>query len=328
MSHIERWADAYLQQDPKYSNHIKKFSAYIKKINKDDMPTMVSLGDIEGCISYYNNLGQINTVSSLESHLEAIKSFYKYLVERAWSANIFSQVSDYSSYKESLINKYDLTEAKEREALEIETIKNIIKEMDNYFKINNPDELSPQKRKRYFNYLVLRIFIKINLLIPAKRSVICNLKIGDFSDDFRVVKVNELEIDIPNGLKRDIENGIQKMSKYKNQNPKEELKLLDFLDEGSFKAENLTTWLCNFLREFDLYDIPKNKTTFPIESIRNSALIEMIINGIDIFLLAKLSGVQVTSLERWYFKVNPLESSNIKLLASRGISSTSYYSYL
>lgn len=47
------------------------------------------------CIGSYNKKQKINTISSMENHLEAVKAFYKYLVSKNYATDIFSTIHSY-----------------------------------------------------------------------------------------------------------------------------------------------------------------------------------------------------------------------------------------
>lgn len=329
MSLIEQWAKEYLEIDNSYENHINKFVNYIKEINKADKPTKIDLNDVEQCIGFYKNLGQINTVSSMENHLESIKSFYKFLVSKSWATDIFGALWDYQGYKNHLTKEFDLKETKERDYFDKDIIKRIVSCLDDYFETRELSELEGQKRKRYMSYLVLRLFVKITLIAPAKRAIICNTVRGDFSKNFRTVKINNVNINVPNGLRRDILSSISLAEELKNVKITEKDKILNFVDEGSFKPENLNAWLCTLLKEFGILNLPESKTTYPVETLRNSVIVELILKNFDLALISKISGIGISSLENsWYYKVKSYEEDQIDKLINQGIAGIPYYSYI
>jgi hypothetical protein len=328
MSLIEQWAREYLEMDKSYENHINKFVHYIKGVNKADKPTKIDLNDVEQCIGYYKNLGQINTVSSMESHLESIKSFYKFLVSKSWATDIFGELWDYQGYKNHLTKVFDLKETKEREYFEKDTIKRIVSCLDNYLDSREFSKLEGHKRKRYMSYLILRLFVKITLIAPAKRAVICNIMMSDFSKDFRTVKINNVNINVPNGLRRDILSIISLAETLKNVKMTENDKLFNFVDEGTFRPEDLNAWFCSLIKEFGILNIPDSKTTYSVETLRNSVIVELIIQGFDLALISKISGISISSLEKRYYKVKSYEEEQIDKLINQGMAGIPYYSYI
>ncbi|WP_440971074.1 integrase [Peribacillus frigoritolerans] len=323
MSHIERWANEYLKSDKTYENHINKFVTYIFEIDKGDKPTKINTDDVENCIGYYKELGQINTINSMENHIEGIKSFYKFLVSKAWATDIFSGIYDYQGYKSNLAQKFNLAESKERENFDAQTIKSILDNLDNYFTLNNINNLSGQKKKRYNNYLILRIFIKLTLISPSKRAKICNIKKSDFGLDFRTFKINDVTINVPNGLRRDLITSISYIEELKNKKINDNDNLFSFLDVDVFRPENLNMWFCNFIKEYKIINIPDSKTTYSVEVIMNSGIAELIRKGVDSALISMLSGISISSLEKKYYKVREYEPEEINKLINEGLAKSS-----
>lgn len=147
MTLLESWSQDYLDTNPTYINHVNKFVNYIVHIGKSDKPTKIGLEDLENCIGFYNELGQINSFASMENHLSSIQSFYKFLVEKSWAADIFREIHDYQSYKEKLGERYNLTDGKEREYFHSEIVQNILNELERYFEQNNYADLKGQKKE-------------------------------------------------------------------------------------------------------------------------------------------------------------------------------------
>lgn len=328
MTLLESWSQEYLEINPTYINHINKFVDYIVHIGKSDKPTKIGLEDLENCIGYYNELGQINSFASMENHLSSIQSFYKFLVEKSWAVDIFREIHDYQSYKEKLGERYNLADGKEREYFHIEIVRNILNELETYFERNRYADLKGQKKKRYKNYLILRIFLKINLIAPAKKAIIFNLTKEDFSSNFRTLNVNGVGISIPNALRRDLKEALRFAQEISGQNLESKEKIFHHLNVDPLRHSDLNVWFCSFLREFNILDVPKDKYTYSIEVIRNSAVVELIKNGVDISLIAKVGGVSVETIERWYFKVNAYDDRKTNQLINAGIGRTSYYSYI
>lgn len=60
---------------------------------------------------------------------------------------------------------------------------------------------------------MIGFFFKITLLVPAKRKVIANLKVKDFSDDFELLYHNGIKIKLPRALSQDIKRELEKISR-------------------------------------------------------------------------------------------------------------------
>ncbi|GAB1782018.1 integrase [Priestia aryabhattai] len=328
MTHIERWAKEYLTTDKTYENHINKFVSYIGEVNKGDKPTKIHIDDVKGCIGYYKDLGQINTYSSMENHIEGVKAFYKFLVSKAWASDIFNEIYDYRGYKNHIAKKFNLTETQERKYFESSTLKTILDTFDKYLNSNNLNDSSGNRKRKYIKYSVLRIFIKLSLVAPAKRAKICNLKRSDFDVEFRTFRINDVTINLPNSLRRDLAISINEVEEQKNKNIEPEDNLLAFLDNEKFRPENLNTWFCNFIKEFEILNISDSKTTYSVEVLRNSAIVELIEKDVDLALISIISGISISSLEDKYFKVRSYNSEDINRLINQGVAKSSYFVYL
>ncbi|WP_394557662.1 site-specific integrase [Priestia aryabhattai] len=328
MTHLERWAQQYLKVEKKYENHINKFVSYMVGINKGDKLTKISIDDVENCIEYYKKEGQINTFSSMENHIEAVKAFYKYLVSKAWTSDIFNEIYDYGGYKNHIANKLNLTETKERRYFNNATLKKILSTFDNYFNDKSLSDLPDNKKRKYIKYSLLRIFIKLSLIAPAKRAKICGVKRSDFNATFRAFKINNVTVNVPNSLRRDLLASISEMKKFRNKNIESEDCLLVYLDNEKFRPENLNTWFCSFIKEFDILSIVESKTTYSVEVLRNSAIVELIEADVDLALISIITGISISSLEHKYFKIRSYKPEDINKLINQGLGKSEYYIYL
>ena len=101
MSEMERYRDMYfndcidlLKNKHSYRKHVDKFINYLKVIELDDRPRVIDKGVVEDCIGYYSlEKGELNTRSTMEAHLEALKSFYDYLSRTDKLPDIFTTKS-------------------------------------------------------------------------------------------------------------------------------------------------------------------------------------------------------------------------------------------
>ena len=329
---MENWAALYLNFDNTYSNHVNKFIDYIKSINKGDKPTSITIDDVIDCIGYYNNLGIINAEKSMESHLESIKAFYKFLVDKAYTEDIFSKIPDFQLYKQQIVAKFNLKEPIKRESFNNINIKKILTNIDIYFEETSFNLLnSTNQKKRFFNYLALRLFIKITLLAPAKKKVICNLKKSSFENDYRILNINNVKVNIPNGLRRDLKETIIFITNEKKRNFNENDNLFQFIDENNFANSDLNTWFYNFLKEFDIIDSLSDKDAYSLEMLMNTTISNMVNNGTNPALIAKVNGTTISSLESKYYKDKEniiFINQDTNTLINNEISRVEYYHYL
>lgn len=311
MDIMEKWKNEYLIEDSKYENHVNKFIEYLKLINKSNRPTSITIDDVVDCIGSYNKKQKINTISSMENHLEAVKAFYKYLVSKNYATDIFSTIHSYSEFKNDIIQLYSLNEMQEREFLDLEIVKEILVNLEKYFTLNVYRELSGvNQKKRYNKNLVLNLFIKITLIYPTKRNIICELTVNDFTDDFRVLKTNKLNIFVPNNLRQDIKRTIKFAENMRSTKIGTTERIFNFIYGSSFRGENINSWFYDFLKEYDIIDIPSTKDTYSSEVIMNIIIRCMIKNNTNPAIISKISNLSLSTLENKFYSNNYINIEN------------------
>ncbi|WP_214628992.1 site-specific integrase [Paenibacillus agaridevorans] len=324
------WKQEYLDRDDTYSNHVTKFVDYLDiVVDKANEPKNISRQDIEGSIEHYNSKGLIKTRSSMENHLEAIKDFYKYLVSKHYTDDIFNNLASYQDYKDMIALKYNLPEYQSRGFREVGDMIRLVEQLDLYFEsITYGNHKGINEKKRYIKFMILRIFIKLTLVAPAKKSVVCAIKRSDFNDDFRSVLINSVNIRIPNGLRRDIKEAIIFISKERNKEMLEDEVLFEFLySPKKFRVEYLNEFFSLFLKRTEAIDIDTDSSSFQLEVIMNSALYCMVKNGANPALLSIISGVKISRLEEKFYD-NGIVIDFAESLINDEISKTQYFNYI
>lgn len=226
---MEQYKDDYYSNfGTKYENHVNKYIEYLRYVDKLNSPTKITLTDVKNCIKYYSDIGKINYRASMESHLESLKSFYDYLSENGKANDIFTQIN-YENYKNEIFDYCDLEEGIERKIFSSETIKEILTMLD--MDLEKPLAQLTRKREteRYYQRQVLRLYIKLTLIAPAKKSTICNLKFSDFSTDYRTFTINKTVIRIPNSLRGNLLSAINQTQKDYGNMPNENDKILYYI---------------------------------------------------------------------------------------------------
>lgn len=327
MSILSNWYKEFIKEDSKYSNHILKFIKYIEVKGKGDTPIVISKDDVDGSIGFYHEKGKINKYSSMENHIEGVKSFYKFLVRKKYAQDIFSSIYDYQGWKEHISTKYKLNETEEREYFNEDIIVEILSYLDDYFDNTDYNNLSGvRKKERYIKNLATRIFIKIMLIAPAKRNVIFNLNIDSFKEDFRCVAVNEVNIAITNSLRRDIKHALKMSKLIHNKNYKNHDSLFMYIIGKTFKAEKFNEWFCYVLKQIG-FDIPKDKDTYSVEVIGNTTVYNMVKNLTNPAIISKVSDISLSRLEKKYYNTNNVDNLIDKKI-NMELSKISYYQYI
>lgn len=323
------WREEYLKVDNTYSNHVSKFVDYLGVLGKASQPNNITTEDIINCVGYYKNLGKINTRTSMENHLEAIKAFYKFLVSKHYTNDVFNNMTSYQNFKDNLALKFNLVPIKERGIWSDEELIQIVESLDSYFESYDFSKLSGVNEiKKYYKFLVLRIFIKLTLIAPAKKSVICSLKVKDFSADFRIVRVNSVTVKIPNGLKRDIQFSNEFVEKNLDKKIDPDQRLFDFLYPHEFKVERLNEFFGLFLKNHpNIIEVAPETDTFELEGIMNTALLGLVKNNVNPALISKISGVKISRLEEKFYN-NGFHTDFADEIINNEISKNLYYQYI
>lgn len=334
MQEMEKWKNDYLKIiGDTYKNHVNKFIDYLKYINKLDTPNKINIEDVSQCVGYYVKNGAILSISSMELHLESLKSFYDYLLKSGKSNDIFSQM-DYEEYKKYLINKFGLAEKVSREIFSIETMKDLLAKLDEEIDKDYFGIIGKQERKRHIHYMALTLFIKITLIAPAKRQVIGNITLANFDTDLRKININGVEISVPNSLRKDIITSINLREKISNIKIDKDENIFKYIIQGKFTEEKLNQWFCTFIKKHDVIGIQKPSdecTTYAIEPIMKTAISNLVRGMANLAYISKISGIKISTLEETYYK-ELFDENSRKVSVGEAIDweirKSGYYSYI
>lgn len=241
--------------------------------------------------------------------MNAIKKFFVYLYKEGIADNIFNKIADYDAFREEIIAENNLKPSCNRGYIDTDQVKELLDYFNSY----------PQK---YSNMTMIGFFFKITLLVPAKRKVIANLKVKDFSDNFELLYNNGIKIKLPRALSQDIKRELEKIDK---EICGEDL-FFELFCSCKYSENVFNTPLYYALRETG-YDVPKDKDTFSVECIRNTGIVNLAVNGANPYLITRLTGLSLGSLDVLLrrFEVNIDEQSNINEMINREISKYQFY---
>lgn len=323
-----------LKRNHVYRNHINKFIDYLSlpEVNLADKPTRIDKDVVEACIKYYHDKGDLNSRSTMECHLESIKSFYDYLSEVDKAKDIFSDYS-YSKFKDDIVEKYSLLEPVERGSYDCEDIKSILINLDKAIDQFSEDSSGIREEDRHLQRIILRLFIKITLIAPAKRSVITDIKRADIKEEFKKLYINGIYINVPCGLSRDLHSAL-KYAESKNKEPiKEEDNIFEYLYryKGKFRVECLNAWFYNIAQDFGvLKNERKNKKTLAVEPIKNMVIQMMVDNMINPVFISKIAGLTLSMIEATYYPKdwNAKYEEDINKCINKSIAQNDYYCYV
>lgn len=280
----------------------------------------------------YHDKSELNSRSTMESHLESVKSFYDYLSETVKATDIFSDYN-YSKFKDEIVEKYSLLEPVERGSYKCEDIKTILLKLDKAIDNFQDESAGIREEERHLQRIILRLFVKLTLIAPAQKSVITSIKKSDITKEYKKLFINGISVNIPCGLSRDLCAAL-KYAESKNGEPiKEEDNFFEYLykHKGKFRVENLNTWLYNAAQNFGVMeDECKDKKTLAVEPIKNMAIQMMVDNMINPIFISKIAGLTLTMIETTYYPKdwNAKREEDINKCINKSIAQNDYYCYI
>lgn len=332
---IEYWAEEFIELDNTYQKQVSKFIEFLKNTqeNRISQAALLSEKDIDEFIGQSN---QIKYVDTMASYLEGIKKFDDFLMSKGYNNRYIIPRGDaFSNLKKDLANKYEFKERVERDCLSSVDIQNILHSMDCYFFNTDFGALSKEGKERYIYWLCLRVYVKISLLAPAKKSVLMNLRFNDFDINFRTVKINGIIIRIPNGLRYNILHSLEFVRAESNVTWKSTDRFFEYYttpvkSKNDTLATALNTKFCKYLKDHNLLDIESSRTSFSLEVLSISTIYQMIENGTNPYYISQITGISIGQLASKYY--NRLQEISCEITAeseiNKSIASCDYYQYL
>ena len=325
--------EALIESNHPYRNHVNKFIEYLNlpAVNLADTPMDISKETVKGCVGYYHEKGEINSRKTMESHLESVKSFYDYLSRTGKLRDIFSDL-DYGEFKEKIVQMYNLSEPSGRGVFGCNDIQKILLNLDVAIDNFKMESAGVRDEDKYLQRIILRLFIKLTLIAPAKRNVITSIKRSDLDDNLKKLRINDAVINVPCGLSRDLKNAIEYAEGKNKKIVTDSDNIFDFIyrHKGKFQGESLNTWFFNMNQDFDIIKGQKSKKSLAVEPIRNTAIKMMVDNMVNPILISKVSGIKLSIIEKTYYpqdwKVEFNEDLNRSI--NRAIAQNDYYCYI
>ena len=330
MTIMERFRQDYFKDFGRtYENHVNKFIEYIREVGKLDTPARINLNDVKECIGYYVEKGDTKAQGSMKSHLESVKSFYRYLMDNGKADDIFVQMN-YEELKNELIEKYNLVEKQEREIFPMDIIKEILTQLDDILDVDYEKIGGINEPKRYSKYMILRVFIKIILIAPAKRQTIFDITSKNFDDDYRTVKINGIYVKVPNALRRDILVAMKHKNVEINKENRDK-KFFHLLYGKDFGVGELNDWFCMFLKKTEILYLSKDKHSYALEVIMKTAINNMAERLANPYFISRINGTKIASIEKTYYKEkkeNIEYSVSVENEINWEIAKCDYYNYI
>ncbi len=313
MSYLRMYREDYVKENELehlYLNHTEKFVTYMEEQGLGDRIFDIGPEQLRQSVAEYSKRGSIKTINTMNNHLNAIRNFFVYLHKKGKSDNIFNQITDYDEFKKQIAEENKLRPSKSKGYFDSDQIGELL----DYFNSGTPS--------KYANMTMMNFYFKINLLIPAKKKVIANLKVCDFSDKFDKVEVNGIVIKLPRALSNDIKNAITKLNRAIN---KQELFFSLFFQSNSYAETVFNTPFYYALKETGYTLGKRKKASFPVEPIRNTGIVNMYNNGTELDVISRIAGITLLSLEKLLKDLNIAFENKWDEKINREICRVDYY---
>ncbi|MEW9702950.1 hypothetical protein [Paenibacillus sp. SI8] len=306
----------------KYDNEIATFMNYLLKRNLMKSILLLTRNDIDEYFLDCKVNNKINSTSSLNTHISALKCLFDCLIKHNY---YFDDKLGYVTSKgfKTKIAKH-LINSKVKEIITSDDLAVILKKIDIALDLNNNNKNS--------KLLFVKLYLKLNFLIPLKVTEMLSIQFDKFHEEFRQVRVNDITIIIPNSLRLEIIKSLNNIYHVTGHSYDPSDSFFNYI-ASPIERKNVTDtgdvsrWFYSVFNAVGLVDFIKDskKGTFAVERIKKSIIYSLITQGCNILYLSFLTGLTIDSLINEY-SINDLdeisESINISLFR------TNYYSYL
>lgn len=330
-----KWVEEFKIFNPNYSPIVNMFLEYIKEVDKLDKVGAITERDITEFIKF-STKDVINSRATLESYYEGLKKFYKYLLKNNYvQYSIFSGIVNHKEFKERLSSDLNLKEEVSRGKLSLLELELLLEKINDYFENTDYHAITlKSEQENFIKFLILRIYIKITVLAPAKRAIICDLRRNNFDLDYRIVSINNQKVALPRNLVSEIKYSLKFVQELKRKKDiGENERLFDYILGEPFNDDKMPSILSSFSRKMDLDFIlgekdKKGKYTASGEKIMNGAICALWGNGeVDVVLLSKVCGTSTQAISKKIIDWEYEESSSVARL-NKQIKQVSYYNLL
>ena len=321
---MNNYFDSYnelLNRNHVYRNHLNKFVNYLKLEESDLLDNLLLIDNqvIKRCAVYYHNKGQMNSSATMISYIDSVKSFYKFLYEKEGIPDIFYG-NDCKKIKEEIISECNLINPSERGFYNENEIAKILLKLDKSINDFESDMTGIREGERHLQRIILRLFIKLTLIAPAKRNVITSIKKSDFTADYKKLSINGIDVNIPCGLSRDLCAALEYSESKNGESIKEDNNIFEYLYryKGKFVDTLLNNWFYNVAKDFKvLKNERKDKRTLAVEPIRNMAIQTMIKNKVNPIAISDITGLDLNTLKKMYREEQIDSSEEINKINSK-----------
>lgn len=317
----------------KYSNEINIFLKYVEEYDIKDRVFSLEKSDIDNYFIYCQENNKLGAKRTLDTHISALKCIFQFINDNKYKCTDLIGYINTQTFKKEISDKLKNTESKA--ILSNEDIIDILSRLDNYISKTSYEKLMKvNEKKRYTRILFVRLYIKINLLIPLKVSDMLDLTFKCFDNNFKILIYNDVKIKIPNSLKINIEDTMQFIKKVFGTNTiyTSETKFFKFFTDLIHKDVTTGNVSHCFYQAFDEIGLkklipnrPKNPESYPVEQIKKTVISILLNEGTNIIYISKITGLNLDSLILDYSIYNSGQASRE---INYALVDTPYYSYL
>lgn len=305
------------KDENQYMNETNVFRKFIQENSLQNRVFKLSTDDIDNYFLYCKVNKKLNSKSTLNSHLAALKKIFDYLNKKDYDFN--SQLGYISS--EYFLNKIQdkINIPKSKELLSIQLLYEIMEKLDS--EIGKIQALSEEK---HVKFIVVGLYLKLNLLLPLKVSEMLDLRFSNFNENFHFVEVNNIKIKIPKSFRQQIYSAIQLVQKKHTSSER----FFDYFSSTQLNTSLISRWFYFVLKSLRFYELISHakKDSFPVERIKKSAINELINSKVSLFYLSSLTKLKIEALITNYKIILDPEHASYEL--NTALFHTNYYEKL
>lgn len=102
-------------------------SNIFESVGLEDKLVEIGSGQLKESIECYVKQGKINTISSMNNHLNANRAFFEYLFREGMVRNVFNDIPDYNLFRSEIIKENGLRYSIGRGYIETEWLDPLLK---------------------------------------------------------------------------------------------------------------------------------------------------------------------------------------------------------
>lgn len=312
-----------------YENEINLFYNFLIENNLESNFLILKQEDIRNYFIHLYDINKLGAKSTLDTHIAALKKFFEYLILRKYN---FDNLLGYISTQDfkNKISEY-LKSVKSKEILPLAVLKNVLSKLDEYIENNEYDQFEKESMKtRYLKILFVRLYIKLNLIVPLKVSEMEKIQFNHFEDSFRTVCVNDYKLNITNSLRINLLQTLRILKDEKGLDYQSEESLFSFVAkplERNFSTANLSEWFFTAFNFLELNQILEpNSKSFKVEKFKKTAIWYLISNNTNLLYLSELTGLSLDSLVADFSFIS--DNEKVTHAINSGLVKAEYYNYI